>query len=62
MPVEHVCADGVAPAHIAPNRGTRVVLAEEVIVAVEEDGAVGIIHLVAGGKKMETRTQRIGGD
>ena len=49
-PVEHVGGDGVVPAHVSPDGGEGVVLEEHVVVAVEVDGAVGVVHPVFGWK------------
>src|ERR1700761_2690656 len=46
MPVEEVSADGVAPAHVSPLIAVGVVLKEEVVLALEEDEAVGIVRPV----------------
>ena len=62
FPVDHVWADGMVPVHVTPNGGVGVVLKEHVVVAVPEDGAVGIVHPVAFGEEMELGTERVGGE
>ena len=44
LPVEHVGADGVVPAHVSPGGGEGVVLKEHMVAAVVVDGAVGVVH------------------
>ncbi len=61
LPMNHVGADGVRPMHVAPDRGVRVVLEKHVVAAVPENGAVGIVHPILGGKQMKLRAKRIGG-
>lgn len=62
LPVEHVWADGVSPMHVPPDGGIGIVLEEHVVMAVEIDGAVGVVHPVAGRKKMELRAEGIVGE
>ena len=44
--MHHVGADGVSPAHVSPDIAFRVVLVEQVILALIEDHAVGVVHEV----------------
>ena len=62
LPVKHVGAGGVVPAHVPPGRGEGVVLEEHVVTAVVVDGAVGIVHPVVRGEEMELRAVGVGGD
>jgi hypothetical protein len=61
-PVDQVWADGVVPVHVTPNSGVGVVLKEHVVVAVPEDGPVGIVHPVAFGEEMELGTKSVGSE
>ncbi len=62
VPVDHVGADGVAPVHVAPHRGVRIELVEEVVLALPPDGSVGIVHPVVGRKQVAGGAQRVVGD
>src|SRR5215471_12336726 len=57
MPVEEVGADGMAPAHVAPLVSEGVVLEEEMVFAVIEDEAVGIVGPVARGGEVYLRAK-----
>ena len=46
LPSQQVAADGVAPAHMPPLVALGVVLVEEVVLAVEEDQPVRVVHEV----------------
>src|SRR5580704_16104953 len=62
LPVNHVVADGVIPVHVAPDGGVGIVLKEHVVFAAPEDGAVGVIHPVFGGEKVELGVEGVGGE
>ena len=50
LPVDQVRAGGMAPVHVAPHRRVRIVLVVEVIHAVLEEQAVGVVHpAISGG-------------
>ena len=59
LPVQHVAADGVPPAHVPPLGAERVVLVEEVVLALVVDEPVGIVHEVARRREVEPRPQRL---
>ena len=61
-PVQHVPADGVIPAHIAPGGRERVVLEKHVIPSVEIDGPVRVVHPILRGQQMKLRTLGIDGE
>ena len=64
LPVDEVGGDGVAPAHVSPLIAGGVELEEEMVLAVEEDGAVGIVDPVGRGAEVELRlplSRRCGG-
>src|SRR5262245_48965219 len=44
FPIDEVLAAKVAPMHVSPTVAVRVVLVEDVIVAVVVDEAVGVVH------------------
>ena len=60
LPAQEVAAHGVAPAHVSPAVAEGVVLIEEVVLAVEKDEAVGVVHEVAGRGEVEAWPQRLG--
>ena len=57
LPVQQVGADGVAPAHMAPLLAQRVVLVEQVVLALVEDEPVRVVHEVARWREVELRPQ-----
>jgi hypothetical protein len=59
FPVEQVAADGVPPAHVPPFIAFGVVLVEEVILAIEEDQPVRVVHEVLRGCEVKTRAKRL---
>ena len=59
LPVQHVGADGMAPAHVPPGLAERVVLVEQVVLALVEDESVRVVHEVAGRREVEPRAQRL---
>ena len=60
LPVHHVGADGVSPAHVSPNGAERIVLVEEVIFALEVDHPVGVVHKVLRRSEVVLRTIGLG--
>src|ERR1700676_1620025 len=62
LPVDHVEAGSMRPIHVAPDWSLRIVLMEHVISPAKEDGAVGIVHPIVGGKQMVLRTKRVRGE
>jgi len=54
-PVNQVRADGVAPVHVGMVSPVRVVLVEQVYLAVPLDKTVGVVHPVGGRQKMIAR-------
>src|SRR5688572_8232387 len=44
FPVDEVAADGMAPAHMSPCIAEWIVLVEQVILTVEEDQSIWIVH------------------
>ena len=61
-PVDHVRRYGVAPVHVTPNSGVGIELIEEVIFALPEDRAVGVVHPVVGREEMEGGAMGVVGD
>ena len=57
LPVHQVAADGVAPVHVAPFPAVRIVLVEQVILAVVEDEAVGVVVPAASRREVELRAE-----
>ena len=57
LPVQHVGADGVAPAHMAPRLAEGIVLVEEVVLALVEDEPVRVVHEVPRRREVEPRAQ-----
>ncbi len=55
VPAQQVTADGVAPGHVAPLVAVRVVLVEEVVLAVVVDEPVRVVHPVLGRRELELR-------
>ena len=55
LPVDEVGRDGVTPAHVAPLVADGVELEEEIVLAVEEDGAVGVVDPVGRRAEVELR-------
>ena len=53
--MDEVGRDGVTPAHVAPLIAGWVELEEEMVLAVEEDGAVGIVDPVGRRAEVELR-------
>ena len=53
--MDEVGRDGVSPTHVAPLICKGVQLEEEVVLAVEEDGTVGIVDPVGRGRKVNLR-------
>ena len=47
--MHEIGGDGVSPGHVSPLVGEGIVLEEEVVLAVEEDGAVGVVDPVGRG-------------
>ena len=56
-PVQQVAADRVAPAHMAPLPPERVVLIEEVVLALVEDEPVRVVHEVLRRREVHARAQ-----
>jgi hypothetical protein len=50
--VDEVGRDCVSPTHVAPLIARGVQLEEEVVLAVEEDGTVGIVDPIGRGRKV----------
>ena len=61
LPEDEVGGDGVAPAHVAPLIAGGVELEEEVILAVEKDGAVGVVDPVGRGGEVNLGLPGCGG-
>ena len=61
LPPQQVAAHGVAPAHMPPFVALGVVLVEEVILAVEEDQPVRVVHEVLRRREVEERPQVLRG-
>ena len=59
LPVHEVAADRVAPGHVSPRVAERVVLVEEVVLALVVDQAVGIVHPVLRRREVELRPERL---
>src|SRR5437667_1385899 len=59
FPMKEIAADGMAPAHVAPFVAERIELVEEMILAVIESEAVGIVHPIRGRRKMKLRPPRL---
>ena len=55
LPVHEIAADRVTPRHVAPRVPERVVLVEEVILALVVDEPVGVVHPVLGRSEMKLR-------
>ena len=55
LPVDEVGRDGVTPAHVAPLVAEGVELEEEMVLAIEKDGAVGIVDPVGRRAEVELR-------
>ena len=60
LPVHQVAAARVPPVHVAPRGSVRVELVEEVVPALIEDGAVGIVVPVGRRMEMVDRTVGVG--
>src|ERR1700722_11330195 len=54
-PVHHVRTDGVAPMHVAPNRGVRIQLVEQVVLSLPPDRSIGIVHPIVRSEKVVLR-------
>ena len=59
LPMDEITTDGVAPVHVAPIPSVRIVLEEQVVLAVVEDHAVRIVVPTALWRKMELPAQRL---
>ncbi len=57
LPVQKVCADCVAPAHVTPGIAKGIVLIEEMVFAFEEDEAVGVVGPVSARGEVKLRAQ-----
>ena len=62
VPMDEITTDGVAPVHVAPIPTVRIVLEEQVVLAVVEDHAVRIVVPAALWRKMELPAQRFAVD
>ena len=61
LPADQILAHRMSPAHVSPLAGKGVVLEEQVVLAVEVDGPVGIVDPVRGAGQMVDGATRIGG-
>ena len=59
LPVHEVLADRVAPGHVAPRVPERVVLVEEVVLALVVDHPVRVVHPVLRRREMKLRAIRL---
>src|SRR5262245_22232695 len=58
-PVDEIGAHRVSPAHVAPGIAERIVLIEEVVLALEEDEPVRVVHEVPLGREVEAWPMRV---
>ena len=62
LPMNHVLADRMAPMHVRPIRAVRMMLIEQMILAVEIDRPVRIAHPVGRRQEVILRPVWIGGE